>query len=49
LKAKVKIEKIGSNGSSIRIEADCDTVEEVQEITKVCRGYAPRQKILGLF
>lgn len=49
MKAHIKIEKIGSNGSRIVIEADCDTTAEVEEITRVCRGYTPRKKLLGVF
>lgn len=47
MKATVKIEKISSNGSRLVIEATCDTVSEVEEVTRVCKGYAPRQKLFG--
>ena len=49
MKETVKIEKIGENGSTIRIIAECDNVTEVQEITNTLREYAPRGKIFGLF
>lgn len=49
MKATVKIEKVSSNGSRLIIDVQCDTVDEVQEITRVCKGYAPRVKFLGLF
>jgi hypothetical protein len=49
MQATVKIEKIEENGSSIRISAICDTVAEVEEITRTLKQYAPRTKIFGLF
>jgi len=49
MKAKIKIEKISSNGSRMVIEAECDTPAEMEEITRVCKGYAPRKRIFGIF
>jgi hypothetical protein len=49
MKATVKIEKIGENGSTIRIIAECDSVTEVQEITQSLREFTPRAKIFGVF
>jgi hypothetical protein len=49
MKAKIRIEKVSNNGSRMIIEAECDTPAELEEITRVCKGYAPRPRILGIF
>lgn len=49
MKATIKIEKLASNGSKMTINAECDNVKELEEITEVCRGYLPRRKVFGLF
>lgn len=49
MKAKVKIEKVSQNGSRMIIEAECNDAAELEEVTRVCRGYAPRPRLLGVF
>jgi hypothetical protein len=49
MKATVKIEKVSENGSTITITAECETVDEVQQITKACREYTQIKKVFGVF
>jgi hypothetical protein len=48
MKIKTEIRK-QTDTCEIRISAECDSPDEFKQVLDSCRGYMPRQKVLGIF